>query len=369
MKICIVCDWLTKPDGGAMNVTLLMAKTLNADIATSIFHKENFKDIESIVKHTSFLNRLPRWLINKHEYWLHMLPLAFYTLDLKEYDIVITSDSSLTKCIKKHPHQTHICYCHSPARYLYFFSEDYINDYPLPWYLRFMKYIIPSILAILRRIDYYFAQKVDVFLANSRTTKERIMTYYNRSSEVLYPPVDTEMYTITTDKHGDYYLCVGRFVPYKRMDLLVETFVKNGLPLVLGGRGPELERCKQIVKQHNADNITFLGYVKNEDMNALYNNAKCFVFPSLEDFGIVPLEALATGLPVIYYNKGGATESMINSVSIPFEEQSVASLDSAIKHFESMDMIPKSTCRARAEQFSNNVFIDKIKSIVDKNRH
>jgi glycosyltransferase involved in cell wall biosynthesis len=221
------------------------------------------------------------------------------------------------------------------------------------------KVVLPKIIGALRRLDYGRAQKVDHYVANSKFVQTRIQTYYNRASEVIYPPVAVSRFPVS-EQRGDYYLIVGRQVAYKRLDLAIDAFNELGVPLKIAGEGEEIK-----VQQPRAKaNIEFLGRVGDDQLPALYGGAKGFIFPAVEDFGMVPVEAMANGTPVVAYAEGGALESVVEGVTGTFfNEKTPAALIEAVKRFETVTFDPHAI-RAQAEKFSEEAFQNAIRAYV-----
>ncbi len=348
-KIAIVADWLTSR-GGAEHVVIALSRLFpNADIFTSVYNPVLFSEFKNRVVHTSFLQKLPKSIRNKHQFLVPFFPRAFRSFDMSEYDVIISSSSSgFSKCVRKvRSRQIHICYCHTPVRFLYHARAEYIHDYPLPWWIRPARLILPFILYFLMKRDLEAVKFVDFFVANSDFVGKRINQYYHRDSVTIYPGVQTKPFVKAFENHStwsykdSYFLAVGRFIPYKRFDLLVETFAKNGLPLKLGGIGPDLAKCQRRAEALKADNIEFLGFVDYKKIPDLFAGARAFMFPVEEDFGLTPVEAMSAGVPIIYYNQGGARESVIKGMGVAFNTQTIQGLqrgiDDFLKHEKSFD--------------------------------
>lgn len=367
-RIAIVADWLTDR-GGAEHVVEAMARAFpRATIFTSVYHRENFPALENREVKTTFLQKLPSFLRKKHQFLLPFFPMVFRSLDLSDYDVILTSSSSgFSKCVRKRREgQTHICYCHTPIRFLYHARDEYLTDYPLPWWMKPVKFLLPKLLDHLTRVDQTAAEQVDSFLSNSNFVGERIKTYYNRDSKTLYPCVNTEPFLKAAAQlpKKDYFLAVGRFIPYKKFDLLVETFIEKKLPLKLIGSGPELEKCKSLALSQGAENIEFLGFVNRALLPEIFAQARAFMFPVEEDFGLTPVEAMSAGTPVIYYNQGGATES-VGKWGIPFAEQTVEGLKKGIEEFiEKENSFSRNELCERGKVFDEEVFIKKLQEYV-----
>ncbi len=305
--------------------------------------------------HTSFIQKLP-FARKRHRNYLPLFPKAIEKLDLSSYDIIISSSHAVAKGIKKNINQLHITYCHSPMRYIWDQADQYLSG---------TKGLIAKIfIKYLRNWDLRSAGNVDYFIANSHHIAEKIKRIYNRESKVIYPPVDVDKFGVNEHKE-DYYLTASRMVPYKRNDLIVDTF--NAMPdkkLVVIGKGPELKKIKSIAKE----NIQVLGYQSPEVLKDYMQKAKAFVFAAEEDFGIIVVEAMSCGTPVISWNNGGTAETVIDGkTGIHFSEQTKESIITAINKFEtSLNMFDPRVVRSHAEQFSRKFFEENISSFLKK---
>ncbi len=359
-KIAIVHDWMVSP-GGAENVVLSLWKLFpEAVIYTAAYTPEKFPEFADADVRTTWLNKIA---LAKKKHQLFSIPRAwaFKSLDLSNYDIVISSSSAEAKYIKTGPDTLHICYCHTPIRYYWSDYDWYLKHPPFGALNPIAKLVLPVLIPFLRRMDYKAAQQVDRFVANSETVKERIKQYYDRKADVIYPPVDVAQFQ-PARQPGEYYLVFGRQVAYKRLDLAVDAFNELGLPLVVGGGGEEIAAQQPRSKS----NISFLGRVTPEKKVELFEKAIAFIFPAEEDFGIVNVEAMAAGVPVIAYGAGGATESVVDGVTgVLFPEQTKDSLVEAIKKSERIKFDP-AVIRKRAEEFSESVFRGKMKAYVEQ---
>ena len=307
---------------------------------------------------TSFIQQLPTAKQN-HRKFLQLFPLAIEQFDLSRYDLIISSSSSVAKGIRRNKKQLHICYCHSPMRYVWDLQEQYLQDAGLNKGLKglYAKYVLNKI----KKWDIENSENVDFFIANSNYVAQRIKRIYNRESIVIYPPVDVDFFKLEEQKE-DYYFTSSRLVSYKKVQLIVETF--NELPhlkLIVGGDGPEFQKLKNIAKS----NIEFVGFVNYERLRKLMQKAKAFVFAAEEDFGIIPVEAQACGTPVIAFGKGGALETVLeNQTGVFFEEQSIQKLKEAIIAFEKLEFDPKKI-REHATKFSKQRFENEMKAFVE----
>jgi glycosyltransferase involved in cell wall biosynthesis len=358
-KVALVHDWMVSP-GGAERVLLLLHEMWpEAPIYTAAFVPEKFPEFGSADVRPTWLDLIP---LAKKKHQLFSLPRAwaFKFLNLSEYDIVISSCSAESKYVHTGKNTLHICYCHTPIRY-YWSDYDWYRDHPPFGKLNWLaKGLLPLMIGGLRGMDFRAAQKVDKYIANSKYIQARIEKYYKRSSVVVYPPVGVQRFAMSAAPRGDYYLIVGRQVAYKRLDLAVDAFNELGLPLKISGVGEEIAKQKLRAKP----NIEFLGRVPDDQIVALYGGARGFVFPAVEDFGIVPVEAMASGTPVIAYGEGGALESVIEGVTGTFfHEKTPQSLVEAVRRLETMQFDPQAV-RAQAEKFSEEAFRDQIRAYV-----
>ncbi len=349
LKIALVFDWMTTP-GGAEKVHFVIHQMFpEAKIFTSVYNKEKLKEFNNANVKTSYIQKLPL-AKTKHQLYLSLMPYAYELFDLSKFDIVISGSHSCAKGIITKPETVHICYCHSPMRYAWDNWHSYINEYKMN---PIFKFFGKKLLHKIRMWDRLSADRVDYFIANSNTTKKRIKKYYRRDSEVVFPMINAKNFKINPNKK-EYYFAVGRMTPYKKFDLIVDAFNKNGLKIKIAGTGIALEELKKKAK----DNIEFLGYVKDEELITLYSEAKALIFPQLEDFGITPLESMASGRPVIAFGKGGALDSVIeNQTGIFFKKQTINSLNKAIEKFEeNIDKFDAQKIRQHALKFDQESF-------------
>jgi len=355
MKIAIVHDWLVSL-GGAEEVILALHKIFpDAPIFTSLLSKECRSYLPDASIQTSFLNKLPM-AKKKREWLLPFLPLAFESFNFKGFDVVISSSAIAAKSIITQPEQLHICYCHTPTRFLWMPAID----------RRMPKNFFAMALATYLRVwDVFAAKRPDFFIANSLNTQANIWKYYRRKSEVVYPPIDFELYKkVPLSKIGNYYLTISRLVWQKRIDIIIRAFIKNGLPLKIVGTGREEKKLKALAKGYK--NIEFLGFVDNDTKKELLSHCKAFVFMSFEDFGIAPVEALAAGRPVIAYGQGGALEYVLpHKTGLLVEAQNEEALNNAIHQFEHLNFDPE-VCRRQAKKFDFPIFQKRIKEIVER---
>ncbi|MDD2566329.1 MAG: glycosyltransferase [Candidatus Gracilibacteria bacterium] len=338
-KIALVADWI-KDWGGAEKVfTDIMKIFPDADIFSSVFYQFGNPDFQNRRIFVSFLQKIPfASKINKMIPFLR--PYAFESLDLSEYDIVISSSSAESKGIITKPETLHICYCHTPTRYFWSHYFEYFNRLEFGILNPIAKLVMPYFIHSLRLWDYCAAQRVDFFIANSQNTKNRIAKYYRRNSEIIYPSIDVNSFPFNNSKKN-YYFYVGRMIPYKKFELLVDTFNENGKELILATATNN--KLYKKLKNKSKSNILWKFGITNEEVRSYMGEAKALIFPPEEDFGIVPIEAMACGTPVIAFAKGGALETVrdknprLPSTGVFFNEQTVESLQKAIIEFESRE--------------------------------
>lgn len=325
LKIAIVCDWLTD-FAGAERVILQMHELFpRAPIYTSLYDKKKCKAFAKATVHESFLAKIP-FARKMHRLLFPLMPRAFESFDLDEYDIVLSSSHAASKGVITRPETLHISYCHSPTRYLWDHSHEYQKNFK-----KFspFQFLYTPVLHRIRLWDRAASERVDHFIANSNYIAKRISKYYRRDAEVIHPPVDLNQFKPGKDKQ-DYFLAIGRLIPYKRFDLAVQAANKMGFKLKIVGNGPELNALKKMA----GETVEFLGHVSADELLQAYQGAKALIFPQLEDFGIVPLEAMACGTPVIAYGEGGATETVVDGkTGLFFRSQTVESLTEAIERF------------------------------------
>lgn len=356
LKIALVHDHLVQ-DGGAEQVLKSLCELYgSAPVFTIVADKkssQNFFADKKVVP--SFLQTFPGG-VKRYQWWLFLMPAAIESHNLMDYDLVISSASSFAKGVITNASAKHICYCHTPTRYLWNDSHNYLKELKVNWLI---KRVLPLTLHKLRVWDRLSADRVDYFIANSKTVKERIKKYYGRDSVVIYPPVEIDKFHVS-DRPKKYFLAGGRLVPYKRFDLVVKAFSRLGMPAKIFGVGPEAKYLKKIAKA----NVEFLGRVSEEQKAELYADCLAYINPQEEDFGITAIEAMASGRPVIAYNKGGATETIINGQTGEFfEEQSWEELADKILRFREAKYDPQ-FIRRHCEQFSVANFKQKMADFI-----
>jgi len=331
----------------------------NADIFTHVYNKNNISKI--ITSHnirTTFINKLPfsRYL---YKYYLLLMPYALKKLDLKKYDLIISCESGPSKGIIKNKNSYHVCYCHTPMRYLYDMRNEYLKKYNF-----LSKKIINSFFNYLKKWDYMTSQKIDLIISNSEFVSNRIKKYWNRNSIIINPTINLDEFSISKSKKS-YYIVLSELVSYKRIDIAIEAFNKNKKELYIVGSGSLLNKFKRISKK----NIRFLDNVSDMQKISYLSNAQALIFPGIEDFGITPLESLASGTPVIAFKDGGVLDYLKeNENAIFFNKQTSNSLNRALVKFEeNKEKFSPDSLRKTILEFSDQSFINKLKKIINKN--
>lgn len=355
MKVALVHDHLTQSGGAEKVLEALQALYPEAPTFTLLYDKQAMPEFNHREIRPSFLQRLPLSLA-RPRWYLPLMPTATESHNLSDFDVIISSSSAFSKGVVAPTEALHLCYCHTPTRYLWSDTHSYVEGLGAPGFIK--KLLLP-LLTHLRIWDKLAADRVDNFIANSETVARRIKKYYGRESVVIHPPVDIDHFSIS-DKPKEAFLIGGRLVPYKRYDLVIEAFNKTGLPLIVFGSGPQEKSLRSMAKS----NIKFLGRVSDNERARLFSEAIAFIHPQEEDFGITPVEAMAAGTPVIAYRKGGAIETVIDGVTgILFDEQSWQEIADCVLRFKRDDFNPQ-TIRKHAEQFSLQEFHKKLRGYV-----
>lgn len=366
MKIAIVCDWLVTFAGAERFLSEIIRCFPEADLFALIdfLSPENRVLLNNKHAKTTFIQKLP-WAKTKYRSYLPLMPLAIEQLDVSKYDVVISSSHAIAKGVITGPDQIHISYVHSPMRYAWDMQHQYLRESGLQ--NGFKGYLAKYFLHKMRLWDLRTANGVDHFLANSKFIARRIWKTYRREARVIYPGVDTTAFIPGSEKEN-YYLAASRCVPYKKMDLIVESFAHMpDRKLIVIGDGPDFNK----IKAKAGKNVELLGYQSNEKLLHHMQRAKALIFAAEEDFGLVPLEAQAAGTPVIAYGKGGALETVRgldqeNPTGLFFNEQTVSSLCHAVNEFEKQrEKFSLENCVKNAANFSPEKFREEFKSFVN----
>jgi glycosyltransferase involved in cell wall biosynthesis len=356
VRVALVHDWLTGMRGGEKCLEVFCEIFPEAPIFTLVHRPGSVS--ETIERHpirTSFIQRAPLGR-RRYQRYLPLYPIAIERFDLRGFDLVLSSSHAVAKGVVVHPGTRHVCYCHTPMRYVWHAYEDYFGAgryrFPLSWALA-------CAATWLRTWDVSSAQRVDHFVANSETVAGRIERYYGRRAAVVHPPVDTERFMPDPDVPREgFYLIISALVPYKRIELAIEAVARLGRRLLIIGSGVERRRLERLAGRE----VSFRGWLPDEQLVAALRRARALIFPGEEDFGIVPLEAMACGTPVIAYRAGGACETIRDQESgLFFDEQSVEALVAALRRFEERRWSPEAG-RRRALEFSRERFRTQIEA-------
>lgn len=354
MRLTLVHDWLNQLGGAEDVLKTLVEMYPQAPIYTSIYWREKMPaDWQRWNLHTLWINRLPL-IHQKHQLYFPLYPLAWGGLRLQDTEVVLTNKSGFCHGLKTNA--LHICYCLAPTRYVWQY-DAYMERENVP---KLARALLRPLIGYLKRWDYQAAQRVDHFIAISTEIQQRIQQYYNRESIIIYPPVEAERFQ-PVSQPDNYFLSLGRLIPYKRVDLAVEACTRLDLPLKVAGRGRDLERLKAMA----GPTVEFLGYVPDEQVPALFAHAKAFIFPGLEDFGITPVQAQAAGRPVIAFKGGGALDTVLPGVTGEFfTEPTVESLMEVLHNFDAGRYSP-TDCRNHALQFDSRVFKEQLSAFIE----
>ena len=360
MRVALVHDWLIHMRGGERVLEAIAEIFPGATIYT-LFSNRKFRSpsLQKMKIKNSPLHYLPG--IRSYYRWLlPLFPFLAKTLRIKDADLVISSSHCMAKAVPIPKDAIHICYCHSPMRYLWGFEEIYFEGFP-----KWIRAILEPIFSWLRNWDVETSRGVHHFFCNSENIRQRIQTIYKRDARVIHPPVDAKFFSRDSlSKSGEpYYLVVSALTPYKRDDLVIDAFQGFNRKLIIAGDGPLRKRYEQMIK---TDNIQMIGKASDEQLRQLYTQARALIFPQLEDFGIIPLEAQACGTPVIAFARGGALETVKHGIF--FEDQTSEAIRKGVLEFENRSFDPE-VLRSDVLQFDKPAFKNKIKEAIDNVIH
>jgi len=362
MKTAIVHYWLVNMRGGEKMLEALLELYPQADIFTHVYDPKSVSDIIKGKRvFTSRINRLP-FVKKLYPLYMPLMPDALLDFNLQDYDLIISSEAGPAKGIVPNPDAYHICYCHSPMRYLWDMYHEYFKRKNAVVRF-FMKRLIPS----LRVWDITSANLVDRFVTNSQYVAKRIYRYYKREAEVVFGPVPIEQYKKIIRKPLDYYLLFGQITDYKRADIAINACVKSGRKLIVAGGGPK----KKVIRKYRKNSLlAFKGKVSDEEAASLFAGALALLYPGIEDLGLVPIEAQAAGCPVIAYRGGGALETVKeNETGIFFDEQTPESLITAMDHFEkNLKFHNREVFNDHVKQFSKEAFIERMNRVINERK-
>ena len=366
MKVALVHDWLIHMRGGEKVLDALAELYPEATLYTLFFDRKKISpNLARLKIRASFLQYLPgvksyyRWL-------LPILPWVIRSMKVEDADLVISSSHCVAKGIRIPEKAYHVCYCHTPMRYLWGFQDVYFKRYLAP-----VRFLINLVFHFLRGWDLQSNERVDLFVANSEYIRKRIQTVYQREAGVVHPPLETDFFHLPSENPSDrrtggdtasnigYYLAVSHFVPYKRLDLVIEAFNLLERKLVIIGSGPLADAYQKLRKNGQ---ISFWGSVNDEELRRAYSGARALIFPTEEDFGIVPLEAQACGAPVIAFRKGGALETVASGVF--FDAQTAEAIREAVLRFEGQ-RFDRREVSGKVQRFGRKHFLENMKKIVE----
>jgi glycosyltransferase involved in cell wall biosynthesis len=355
MRIALVHDYLTQKGGAERVFELLCHRFPDADIYTSLYDPDQTIELGDRLVNTTILQNIP----GAKKYFRLMAPFyypVFRALDLQDYDLIISSSTSFAKSVRKREGAKHICFCHNITRFLWdtrtYLREytDFQNLYPF----------IDKIFRAMRKVDRVYAQEPDLYIANSTTVAKRIQDTYGRKSIVVNYPIDSQQFSFSESKE-DYFLVSSRLLSYKRVDVTIEAFNQLGIPLLVSGDGPERQR----LESQASGNIKFLGHVSDDERRKLMANARCVVVSALEDYGLVPIEANASGTPVIAYGAGGVLDTQIpEQTAVFFDRQTPDALVHAQQKFEKIAWDYRRIRDHALHNFSESVFFNHIDKII-----
>lgn len=356
MRIALIHYWLVTWRGGEQVLKAIADLFPTADIYCHVVDPElAARELPGRTIRTTFISRLP-FSRRLYQRYLPLMPLALEHLDLQAYDLVITSEAGPAKGVITAPHASNICYCHSPMRYVWDRYHDYQSQLGA-----LARPLTAPLLHYVRLWDQVSAQRVDRYVANSQFVSQRIMKYYGRSAEVIHPPVRVQDFDASRGSE-DFYLWVGQLVKYKRPDLMIQAFNALGRPLIVIGEGAMLPALRRMA----GPNVRLLGRQPFEVIRDHYARCRALVFPGIEDFGMVPVEAMASGKPVIAYDYGGARETVVHGLTgLLFPRQTADSLTQAVLSFERAPAWDSKAIRAHAERFSDATFKEKFSAFVE----
>lgn len=358
-SIALVHDYLTRLGGAERVLAVISEMFPKAPIYTLLYDEQKVGEVfpkEKIT--TSGLQDLPRFVRNRPKYLLPMIPRTIENFDFSGFDLVISSSSAFTHGVLTPDNTKHICYFHSPMRFAWDWTHEYIQEQRIGGIKRMA---IAHMLKKIRMWDKTASGRADIAIANSKNVQARINKYYRRDSQIIYPPVDVSRFKISHN-HEDFFLIVSTLTPYKRIDLAIQLFNKIGKKLVVIGDGPQREFLQNIA----GENIEFLGFKDDATVTEYLKNCRALIFSGEEDFGIMPVEAMACGKPVLAYGEGGVTESVIPEVTGEFFHQpTVGSMEDGLgRLMRNYKNYNPQACRKQALKFSKDIFVEKMKAVV-----
>jgi glycosyltransferase involved in cell wall biosynthesis len=357
MKIALVHDYLTQRGGAERVFELLCQQYPEADIYTSLYDPERTIELGDRLVQTTFLQNIPGAAKNFRLMAPFYFP-AFRAINLQDYDLIISSSTSFAKAVRKKPEAIHVCFCHNVTRFLWD-TQAYLRQYSN--YQKFYP-VLERVFKHMRRVDLKYAQEPDLYIANSSTVGRRIEQIYRKKALVINYPIDISKFRFS-DKKEDFYLVSSRILSYKRIDIIVEAFNWLGWPILIAGDGPEKER----LEARGLKNIKFLGYVSDEERTILMSKARSVVIAALEDYGLVPIEANASGTPVIAYGAGGVLDTQIpGQTGVFFKRQTPEALHTALLEASKISWDYSQICEHAISNFSEEVFFKKVEQVIEQ---
>ena len=357
MRIALVHDYFTQLGGAEKVVEELFTMLPGASLFATVALPECMPPrLKNVVVNTSWMQRLPR-IHRYYRLYFLLYPLAVGAMNLSQYDLVLSSSSSYAKGVKTSRDALHVCYCHTPTRWVWSY-EDYSRR---DSFGSAQRLVLPILIGGLKKWDEEASRQPDHFVANSKTVAERIQRVYNRSAEVIHPPINVDRFRLSSER-DDYYVTLARLISYKRIDLAVQACTERGKKLLVIGDGPDRERLEKLA----GPSITFVGRASDRDVEYHVSRCRALIFPGEEDFGMAPLEVAAAGKPTIAYRAGGAVETINDGITgLFFGRQTTDDLGDAIERFEKQDWHPH-ILRRHSEDFSVHVFRDRFRSFLER---
>jgi glycosyltransferase involved in cell wall biosynthesis len=364
-RVAVVHEWMVRYAGSEQVVAGMLDAFPKAELYALVHDREGLRGtpLDQFAVKTSFIQSLPKSK-EKYQMYLPLMPLAVEQFNLRPYDIVLSSSHAVAKGVLTRSDQLHVSYTHTPIRYAWDLYLSYLTESGLNRGIK--GGLVRLVLHYLRLWDSSVANRVDVYLANSSYVARRIEKLYRRPSRVIYPPVDVERFQAHLPRE-QFFVTASRFVPYKRVSLIVETFNRMGKPLVVIGEGPEFEKVRRVAKP----NVKLLGYQPDKVVASYLQQARAFVFAAEEDFGIAPVEAQAAGCPVIAYGKGGVLETVVawpapEATGVFFDAQTPEALEAAVRLFEAHeDEFKPEACRRNGVRFGQERFQRELRTTIE----
>lgn len=357
MKIALVHDYLTQRGGAERVFELLCKRFPQADIFTSLYDAQKTIDLGERIVNTTYLQHVP----GAAKYFRLMAPFyfpAFRALDLQEYDLIISSSTSFAKAVRKSSKAQHICFCHNVTRFLWD-TETYLREYAD---YQYFAPLIENIFQLMRNVDLTYAKEPDLYIANSSVVARRIKNIYGKKAIVINYPIDTSKF-VYSDSKDDYFLASARMIGYKRLDIIVEAFNWLGWHLKISGDGPEKERLQSKALK----NIEFVGHVSDLERTQLFSKAKSVIVAALEDYGLVPVEANASGTPVVAFGAGGVLDTQIpGKTGVFFKRQTPDSLQTALLEAREIYWNYENIRNHAVANFSEEAFFSKVEQVIDQ---